>query len=114
MSEQNALDNILTPASEIAIAGKIYKLVFDFCALAEIEEKTNRNLLTESGWDNLNGSAMGIFFWATLQLHHPEITLTQARRLMNRNNVNAIEKALVQAWTLAKPEEKPATDQNPQ
>ncbi len=100
----NALEHFLTPAAEIAIGAKTFKMVFDFFAVAEIEEKTGRNLLTEKGWDNLNGSALSLFFWATLQFHHPEITLTQARRMMNSKNIPLVTDKLKEAWTLSKPE----------
>lgn len=84
--------------TEISIAGKNFKMVFDFVTVAEIEEKTGRNLLTEEGWNNLNGSAVSTFFWATLQFHQPEITLAQARRLINSQNVALVTEKLKEAW----------------
>jgi hypothetical protein len=110
----SALENFLTPAAEITIAGKVYKLVFDFFAVAEIEEKTGRNLLEKDGWNNLNGTALSVFFWATLQFNYPEITLKAARRLMNSKNILLIEEAIAHAWSLSKPEVKEQEAKDPQ
>lgn len=112
MSETTkALENFLTPSTDIIIGTKTFKMVFDFFAVAEIEEKTGRNLLTEQGWNDLNGRDVSVFFWATLQLHHPDITLVQARRMMNSKNVGLITDKLKHSWAQSKPE---AQESDPQ
>ena len=99
-----ALENILTPAAEITIGAKTFKMVFDFVAVAEVEEKTGRNLLSQEGWEYLSGRDISLVFWATLQAYHQELTLTAVRRLMNSKNIELVTNKIKEAWTLSKPE----------
>lgn len=84
--------------TEITIHGNTLAMVFDFNTVVAIEEKTGRNLLSETGWNNLNGRDLSTFFWATLQAHQPEITLNHARRLINAQNVALVTEKLREAW----------------
>lgn len=84
--------------TEITISGKTLRMVFNFNTVATIEGKTGRNLLTEAGWNNLTGSDVSTFFWATLQEHQPEITLVQAQRLLNSKNLSLVTQKLQEAW----------------
>lgn len=101
----NALQNILVTSVDITIKDKTYKMVFDFNAVAEVEQMTSRNLMTKEGWDDLNGREVSILFWSTLQAEQPDITLQQVRKLMNTRNIKLITDKVMEAWTLSKVEE---------
>jgi hypothetical protein len=106
---ESALQNVLAPAVPITLGGRELKLVFDFNAVALVEEQTGRNLLDESGWLKINGSALSIILWAAALKEQPELTLKDVRGLMRGNQVPLVSQKVLEAWTLSKPkpEEKP-------
>lgn len=108
-----ALENFLAPTVEITLGSKVYSLLFDFNAVAEVEERTGRNLMSKEGWDKLNGTTISIILWACLQFSHPEMTLVLTRRLMSTKNLNNVIEKVKEAWTLSKPEPEADTEQNP-
>lgn len=99
-----ALENFLLPTVELELAGTTYKLLFDFNAVAEVEERTGRNLMSAEGWANLNGSTISILLWACLQANHSEMTLRKVRALMNTRNLRIVNTRIQEAWTLHKAE----------
>jgi hypothetical protein len=101
------LQNVLAPPVLITLGGRELKLVFDFNAVAFVEEQTGRNLLDESGWQKINGSALSIVLWAAALKEQPELTLKEVRSLMRGNQVPLVSSKVLEAWTLSKPEEKP-------
>jgi hypothetical protein len=110
---QTALENFLAPTCELSIGGKKFQLIFDFNAVAEVEERTGRNLMTKDGWDKLNGTTISILLWACLQANHPDVTLLAVRKLMNSKNLTQVTDKIKEAWLLSKADEVEA-DQNPQ
>ena len=82
------------------------RLVFDFNAVALVEETLHINLLTGEILDpaRLTGTVLSVMFWASLQAYHPEYEgsegLVAVRSLMGFPNAPKISLAVVQSLKL--------------
>lgn len=93
--------------STLLLDGEKYKLVYNFNAIAEAEENAGCNLL--GGLENLqNLTAIQLrgLLYAALGVAHPEITVTDAGRMIRLNTIAPITEALAEAYRLSMPEAK--------
>ncbi len=68
------------------VAGRAYRLKFDWNAAAEFEEAAGRPLsdaLLDVAREKLSAKSLRAMLWAGLQPHHPEVTLKDAGRLID-------------------------------
>ncbi len=84
--------------------GRDFTLVFDMDALVQAEDEYGKPLpvLMERVREGFVG-AVRILFWAALQRHHPEVTLSDVNDLLTEHS-DAIEKMLT-AYQKAMPAE---------
>lgn len=114
------------PVDTISINGKVYRMCFDFSALAEAEGELKSkgipcNILGAIRLDSI--SAVQTLFAASLRRYQPELAWEDALDLVTWQTFGAIApavgNALAQAMSPADPEAKPedkddSEDQNPQ
>ncbi|HLH36002.1 MAG TPA: hypothetical protein VKX41_15120 [Alloacidobacterium sp.] len=110
MSKKKTPVDPVNPPVELNLDGKVYKLCFDFAALAEAESHFIRaghhiNLL--AALPKLNLSSIQMIFPCALHRHHPEIGFVEAQEMVNISNVFGIASAIAEAWQKAMPEAKP-------
>jgi hypothetical protein len=119
MKPKSALQRRIAPAAPLALefedAGELrrldLRLVFDFNAVALVEETLHINLLSGEILDpaRLTGTALSVMFWASLQAYHPEYEgaegLVAVRSLMDLPNAPKISLAVVESLklTVARP-----------
>lgn len=89
-----------------------FSLLFDFNALALVEELTGYSLLTGTIFNHLNARISSILFWAAIQAYSPEYAgpdgLDVIRSLMTLKNNEAIQEAVNEAFIQALPDEQAA------
>lgn len=98
------------PIVELNLDNVVYRLTFDFRAVADAEEAVNEsrvgagrvNLLV--GMLMMTAATVPPLFWAALSTHHPEITLDDAGALVSPENVIQVVNALSKVYCLAEPE----------
>jgi len=92
----------------VEIGGESRRLVYDFNALASIEEATGRNMLDGSGWLKPKAKDFRAFVWAGLLHDWPEVTLEQVGRWLSEANLQDVAAAFVRARAASSP--KPAKE----
>lgn len=90
-----------------------FLLVFDWNAVALIEEHTGRNLLQNAGWQKLNARDLSVFLWAALLEDDPELTLKEVRRMMFPWNRELIDAKLAEAYKKNFPDPQPEDPPQP-
>lgn len=82
------------------------KLLFDFNALANLEEVLKRSMLEPGALVMRSAGEIRAFLWATLKGDDPTITIEQAGALINAGNMQTVWDALnaAQAAHLPEPE----------
>lgn len=89
-----------------------FRLVFDFNALALVEEKTGYSLLTGTIFVKPNVRKSVVLFWAAIQQHNPEYIgdegLEVLGTLLSLKNINKATEAVYEAYIQALPDEKAA------
>jgi hypothetical protein len=96
--------NPALPKVPITLNGKQYRLVFDFNAIARVEELTGMNLFGSFDFTNLNASKFRAMLYASLLKENPAITLDEAGELINAKNLAEITIKMVEAWHGSRPE----------
>ena len=86
------------------------KLVFDFNAIALVEETLHVNLLMGDVIGKMSGSALSVFFWASLLACQPEYAglegLAVVRSYMDLGNASLIGSAVLDAFLKSLPLEQ--------
>lgn len=94
----------------LEIDGKVYRLSYDFNAIAEAEQEAKCNLLhgiAMLAMHGLNAAQYRGLLYAGLRMAHPRITIRDAGRMLHDpDNLPVVRKALIEAWNLSMPEEK--------
>jgi hypothetical protein len=85
------------PDVELVVAGKRFKLAFDFNAICVAEKETGVNLLTSIVEEITANSLRGLLFAALLK-DQPEMTIEHAGALITPTNMGAVRTAVVTAW----------------
>lgn len=89
-----------------------FRLVFDFNALALVEEKTGYSLLTGTIFVKPNVRKAVVLFWAAIQQHNPEYAgdegLEVIGTLLSLKNVGKATDAVYEAYIQALPDDKAA------
>jgi hypothetical protein len=106
MNRAEPIDPTL-PFTEIAIAGKTYKMCFDYEALAQAETR-----LVKMGHDvnlnvclpRLNFANTRVLFAASLLTYQPDTDFVAAKALVTRLNLFAVLNAMITAWNEEMPE----------
>lgn len=83
------------------------RLLFDFNALAALEEKTGKNMLDAASWQSEDARFVRLILWASLLHEDPELTVEDAGALMHPENLPKIMAALKAQTAIAMPEAPP-------
>lgn len=97
------LDPVL-PDVSITVKGVEYHLVFDFNAIAQVEDLTGKSLLTVFSEGSLNASKIRALLYAALLSEHPDMTLEAAGKLVTLKNMNDIIEKIMAAWQASQAE----------
>lgn len=101
--------NVETEAGEEQLS---FRLVFDFNALALVEEKTGYSLLSGTIFNHLDVRVSTVLFWAAVQQRQPEYAgdegLKVVGTLLSLKNINDAQLAVQEAFLQALPEEQAA------
>ena len=111
------MHNPTQKTTSINLAGREYKLVFDFDAIAEAEDLLDRPILsglTKREFDHPRINLVRGFFFAAALKHQPDLTYEQAKALVTPQAMPSIWAECLGAWaaSMAKPEEH--DEANPQ
>jgi hypothetical protein len=87
-------------------------LVFDFNALALIQERTNLNLLEGEIWKGLGPECLGVIVWAAARARQEELAgedgLEIVRSYLDGQNSEAVAEATIRAFAETLPESRKA------
>jgi hypothetical protein len=90
------------PAHSVTIKGTPYKIAFDNEAIELAEELTNRSLLSKgfskAEIDTPRYSLVRNLFAAGTRIHHPELSVDEAKTLVLPSNYGTIWYATFLAW----------------
>jgi len=78
--------NPLRGEASFEVAGRTYRLKYDWNAAAEFEEAAGRPLsdaLLDVAREKLSAKSLRAMLWAGLQEHHAEVTLMESGRLID-------------------------------
>lgn len=95
----------VTPLVPIEL-DKVRNLQLDFNALADIEEKTGRNMLSRGAWDGISASHMRVFLWAMLRHEEPTLTVEAVGAMLTIDTLPLIEQAFNKIESASNPESK--------
>lgn len=88
--------------TELKIGKKIYKLIFDFRALARVEAQTGMSLMLGVHWQSLKLNELHGMLLGTLLKAHPETTAADVSALLNGpRRIRLATDALMVAWAKA-------------
>jgi hypothetical protein len=98
------------PFTEITIAGAVYKMCFDYEALAQAETR-----LVRMGHDvnlnvclpRLNFANTRVLFAASLLAYQPDTDFETAKAMVSRLNLFAVLDAMMTAWNESVPDPDP-------
>lgn len=79
--------NPLRGEASFEVEGETYRVHYTWNAAAEFEEAAGRPLsdaLLDIAREKLSAKSLRAMLWAGLQEHHPEVTLKEAGRLIDR------------------------------
>lgn len=89
-----------------------FRLLFDFNALALVEELTGYSLMTGAIFSHLNVTISSILFWAAIQAHNPEysgpVGLEAVRSMLNLKNSSDAQAAVQEAFIQSLPDAQAA------
>lgn len=85
------------PAVTLKIDGVEYHPVFDFNAIALVEQQTGINLL-KSIVQDISAVHLRALLWASLLREHPEMTIEQTGELITMYNLAEVHSAMIAAW----------------
>lgn len=106
------------PAVRLTLDGVLYHLRFDFEAIAQAEEITDRPLLTGIRQKDIQTPKISFvcaMFFASLLADQPSITYEDAKALVTRANIVEVWTHVLQSWTQSSVEDVQApADGNPQ
>lgn len=100
----------------IGLDGKEYQVQFDFEAIAEAEDLTDRPILTGLTKRQLNHPTINFvraMFFAGLRRHHAELTYEEVTQLVNRENMASLWADLIEAWADSRQQETGEDEENP-
>lgn len=100
------------PGRKIKLEGQDYHLILDmnaFCLLEERVEKMtgNRNIFTAIDWQNLNLRDFSLVIWAGLMTEHPELELTDVRRMVTLPKFQELRPIIDEMLVEAMPQPEP-------
>ncbi len=93
--------NPTAPTVALTIDGETYKLFFSLDVIAEAEEITDKPLITglnRKDFQSPRVSLIRALFWASLRVHHPEVTLEQVKALITVRNLGEVWEKVLDAW----------------
>ena len=90
--------NPIVQFTDVELKGKIYKLCWDFHAIAIAEELTDQDLLLRNEPSRITAKQLRGMLYAGLLRAHPEITLDEVTDLITFKNAPNIADALTKAW----------------
>lgn len=95
---------------DLEVDGKVYKLCWDFNAIAKAESaEKDLNLMHGIATVMLNGMnvrELRGLLWGAVSLAQPKMTLEDAGRLIRIDTMPDIREALIRAWNASLPEGK--------
>jgi hypothetical protein len=83
----------IDPIVELTIAGNTYRLAFDFEAISEAEDLTERPILTgltRREVEKPSISFVRAMLYAAMRLHQPELALADVKALVNQRNIGEV------------------------
>jgi hypothetical protein len=106
------------PTTPLVLGGVQYQLLFNFEAIAQAEDLTDRPLLTgfrQRDWKTPTISFVRALLFACIRPNHPDLTYEFVHSLVTRKTLPAIWGAVLDAWVkgIAEPDED-AEAENPQ
>ena len=105
--------NALRGEASFEAGGRTYHLKYDWNAAAEFEEAAGRPLsdaLLDVAREKLSAKSLRAMLWAGLQEHHPEVTLKEAGRLIDRIGRREAQRVMGVALRYFFPELEPEGD----
>jgi hypothetical protein len=99
------------------VDGKTYRLRYDWNAAAEFEDAAGRPLsdaLLDVAREKLSAKSLRAMLWAGLQQEHPEATLKDVGRLIDRTGRREAQRLMGSALRYFFPELEEATGSNPE
>ena len=107
--------NPVAPSTDVTLDGHTYSLRWDFEAIAQAEELTDRPLLTgisQADWTKPRINLVRAMFFACARPNHPDITLEKASKLVTAKTLTEIWLAVIAAWSagIAGPNEEATAD----
>jgi hypothetical protein len=94
------------PKVPLTLGEHDFNLVFNFNALALLEEKTGMNAFRVVDFQNINATTIRAMLWTALITEQPDITMEDVGNLLTFENMSVVYSALLQAWTGSRPEPK--------
>ncbi|KKM90808.1 hypothetical protein LCGC14_1234800 [marine sediment metagenome] len=85
----------------IEIGGRVWRLLFDFNAMARMEEAINHDVLNVRFWRNFGARDARAMLWASMLHEEPELTIEQVGSMVTMKNLAMVVKACHAAWTNA-------------
>jgi hypothetical protein len=105
------------PTVEITLGGKKYELVFDFDAIAEAEDITDRSLIVgmyTSEAVRPKISFLRALFFACAHALQPTLTYDEAKLLVTLKTFGDVWMKVLEAWRLSQPDAEESKDaENP-
>ncbi len=98
MTANNSLPDRFTT---IEIGGRVWRLLFDFNAMARMEEAINHDVLNVRFWRNFGARDARAMLWASMLHEEPELTIEQVGSFINMKNLAMVIKTLHGTWTRA-------------
>lgn len=101
MKNQQATSAPLNDFVIITLDDRPLKIIFDFNALAAIEDQTGLSALQPDFWRQLlspiKAGTVRMLLWAGLRTHHPEMTVEQIGSMLSGKNLQQIIEGLLEA-----------------
>lgn len=98
------MNQALQSFTELTLGEDTYRLAFDFEAIAEAEDLTDRPLLTGLTKRNVNHPTISFvraMFYAALRRNHPTISLGEASAKVTKATFADIWGKVLEAWVAA-------------
>ena|ERR1700677_5166389 len=109
------MSNPTSPLVKLRISGRSFDLVFNFEAIADAEEITERALLTGLRRRDIESPSINLvraMLFACLHSEQPKVTFAEVKPLVDRRNITEVWGKILEAWTegLAEPDEDTPAD----
>jgi hypothetical protein len=95
------------PFTEITVAGTVYKMCFDYEALAQAETRLVRmghDVNLNTCLPRLNFANTRVLFAASLLAYQPEMDFAAAKAMVTRLNLFEVLNAMILSWNESMPE----------